>query len=53
MDAVLEKGVAEGVIDAAEAELVREAMDITTRAIAVDDFPGVEKKDKTAGQEAA
>ena len=53
MDAVLEKGVAEGVIDAAEAELVREAMDITTRAIAVDDFPGVEKKDKSAGQEAA
>ncbi|NGX15607.1 acyl-CoA dehydrogenase [Wenzhouxiangella sp. XN24] len=53
MEAVLEKGIKDGVIDAAEAELVREAMDITTRAIAVDDFPGLEKKDKTAGQEAA
>jgi acyl-CoA dehydrogenase len=50
MEAVLAKGVAEGVINELEAEEVREAMAITAEAIAVDDFPGAPKK---AGQQAA
>jgi acyl-CoA dehydrogenase len=50
MEAVLRKGVAEGVINELEAETVREAMDITAQAIAVDDFPGKARK---AGQQAA
>ena len=47
---VLAKGLAEGVINELEAETVREAMAITTKAIAVDDFPGRPRK---AGQQAA
>lgn len=50
MEAVLKKGVAEGAINELEAETVREAMAITALAIAVDDFPGRQKK---AGQQAA
>ncbi len=51
MEAVLKKGVAEGVINELEAETVRESMAITTLAIAVDDFPG--KPAKKVGQQAA
>jgi acyl-CoA dehydrogenase len=50
MEAVLRKGMAEGVINELEAETVREAMEITAAAIAVDDFPGRPQK---AGQQAA
>jgi acyl-CoA dehydrogenase len=51
MEAVLKRGVAEGAINELEAETVREAMAITTKAIAVDDFPGAQKQ--KAGQQAA
>jgi acyl-CoA dehydrogenase len=51
MDAVLKRGVTEGAINELEAETVREAMAITTKAIAVDDFPGEQKQ--KAGQQAA
>jgi acyl-CoA dehydrogenase len=51
MDAVLKRGVAEGAINELEAETVREAMAITTKAIAVDDFPG--EQTQKAGQQAA
>jgi acyl-CoA dehydrogenase len=50
MESVLRKGVSEGVINELEAETIREAMDITAQAIAVDDFPGKARK---AGQQAA
>jgi acyl-CoA dehydrogenase len=50
MEKVLAKGLADGVINELEAETVREAMAITTEAIAVDDFPGRSRK---AGQQAA
>jgi acyl-CoA dehydrogenase len=50
MEAVLKKGVAEGAINELEAETVREAMAITAKAIAVDDFPGQQAK---LGQQAA
>jgi acyl-CoA dehydrogenase len=50
MEKVLAKGLADGVINELEAETVREAMAITTEAIAVDDFPGRQRK---AGQQAA
>ncbi len=50
MERVLAKGLADGVINELEAETVREAMAITTEAIAVDDFPGRARK---AGQQAA
>ena len=50
MEASLEKGLEQGVINELEAETVREAMAITARAIAVDDFPGREKE---ASQQAA
>jgi acyl-CoA dehydrogenase len=50
MEKVLAKGLADGVINELEAETVREAMAITTEAIAVDDFPGRPRK---AGQQAA
>jgi acyl-CoA dehydrogenase len=50
MEKVLTKGLADGVINELEAETVREAMAITTEAIAVDDFPGRSRK---AGQQAA
>ncbi|MFU8821539.1 MAG: acyl-CoA dehydrogenase [Gammaproteobacteria bacterium] len=51
MDAVLKRGVTEGAINELEAETVREAMAITTKAIAVDDFPG--EQTQKAGQQAA
>jgi acyl-CoA dehydrogenase len=50
MEAVLQRGVADGVINPLEAETVREAMAITAAAIAVDDFEGRPKK---AGRQAA
>ena len=50
MERVLQKGVADGVINELEAETVREAMALTEKAIAVDDFPG---RLKEAGQQAA
>jgi acyl-CoA dehydrogenase len=50
MEAVLKKGVSEGAINELEAETVREAMAITAKAIAVDDFPGAQRK---LGQQAA
>jgi len=50
MEASLAKGLEQGVINELEAETVREAMAITARAIAVDDFPGREKE---ASQQAA
>ena len=50
MEASLEKGLEQGVINELEAETVREAMAITARAIAVDDFPGREQE---ASQQAA
>jgi acyl-CoA dehydrogenase len=50
IESVLKKGVSEGVINELEAETIREAMDITAQAIAVDDFPGELRK---AGQQAA
>ena len=51
MEAVLKRGIAEGAINELEAETMREAMAITTKAIAVDDFPGEQKQ--KAGQQAA
>jgi acyl-CoA dehydrogenase len=50
MEAVLKKGVSEGAINELEAETVREAMAITAKAIAVDHFPGAQRK---LGQQAA
>jgi acyl-CoA dehydrogenase len=50
MTPVLKKALADGVINELEAETVREAMAITAKAIAVDDFPGRQKR---AGQQAA
>jgi acyl-CoA dehydrogenase len=50
VEAVLKKGLADGVINELEAETVREAMAITAEAIAVDDFPG---RPREAGQQAA
>jgi acyl-CoA dehydrogenase len=47
---VLAKGLAEGKINELEAETVREALEITKLAIAVDVFPGRSRK---AGQQAA
>ena len=37
---VLSEALGAGVINDLEAEIVREAMQLTSRAIAVDDFPG-------------
>ena len=51
METLLKKGVADGVINELEAETVREAMDLTEQAIAVDDFPP--RSQKKAGQQAA
>jgi acyl-CoA dehydrogenase len=50
MESVLANGMADGIINELEAETVREAMAVTAKAIAVDDFPGLEK---AAGQQAA
>ncbi|MGD9387221.1 MAG: acyl-CoA dehydrogenase, partial [Gammaproteobacteria bacterium] len=50
VESVLAKGLADGVINALEAETVREALAITAEAIAVDDFPGRTRK---AGRQAA
>jgi len=51
MERVLQKGVADGVINELEAETLREALALTEKAIAVDDFPGGHLKE--AGQRAA
>jgi acyl-CoA dehydrogenase len=50
VEAMLQRGLTERVINEFEAETVREAMAITAAAIAVDDFPGRKPK---AGQQAA
>ena len=47
---VLSEALGAGVINDLEAEIVREAMQLTSRAIAVDDFPGTSA---AAGQQAA
>jgi acyl-CoA dehydrogenase len=50
LEAVLASGLAAGVINELEAETVRESVAITAAAIAVDDFPWLQKR---AGQQAA
>jgi acyl-CoA dehydrogenase len=50
IDAILERGLAEKLINELEAETVRESWAMTAAAIAVDDFPA---REPTAGQQAA